>query len=637
MSPQLDPPSTDSSSAKTKPDGSDRESRGQTTRREFLGAAAAGTALFALSPVSGCALRSSGRPGEANDPADLIVRNARIVTMDPSRPSATALAVRGDRFVDIGTDRDAESWKGDGTQVVDAGGKRLIPGLNDSHMHFVRQGLNYHMEVRWDGVTSLEQALEMLREQAARTPKGQWIRVIGGYSMHQFKERRMPTLAEINAVAPEHPVFVMYLYAYALLNKKALSVLGYDRPDPPRYPGGRVARDRHGRPTGGVFAAPSGLILYKSISNGPKLSAREQVNSTLHFQREMHSLGVTSVSDCGGGGMVFPDAYSVIHRLNDAGQLKIRTSLNTFPQVKGQEADDYRRWVKTHRPGHGDDMLYLTGAGENICWAAYDFEIFNDAYPGIDPDAESVQQPIVDLLAENGWPTRQHMTYDPTIERLLTTYEKARRKVSGSLDSGPRLIVDHAETITERNMERIARMGGGVAVQNRIIYQAEDFARRYGPEALRRTPPLRTMLDLGLPVAGGTDATRVSSHNPWLSLGWMCHGRSMGGMAMYGDDNLLTREEALRTWTVGSAWSTGHEGKKGQIAPGQLADFVILERDFLQVPDGEIASLRSALTAVGGEVVYASGDLARHDAPALPEAIPNWSPVRSYGGYAREG
>ncbi len=602
-----------------------------TTRRQFLGAAARGSALLAMAPLAGCA--TLGRDGSAM-PADLIVRGGKVTTMDPTRPDASAFAVGADgRFLAVGSDAEVLAHSGPSTRVIDAAGRRVLPGLNDSHIHFVRQGLNYHMEVRWDGVQSLEQALEMLREQAARTPKGQWIRVIGGYSMYQFRERRMPTLEEINSVAPDHPVFVMYLYAYALLNRKALAALGYDSPEPPQYPGGRLAYDRHGRPTGAVFAAPSGLILYKSISNGPKLSRADQINSSLHFQREMHSLGVTSVSDCGGGGMVFPDAYSVIHQLRDEGRLKIRTSLNTFPQVKGEEASDYRRWVREHQPSHGDHMLYLTGAGENICWAAYDYEIFNDAYPGIDADAEAVQQPIVDLLAENGWPTRQHMTYDPTIERLLTTYENARRKTSGRVDVGPRLLVDHAETVSERNLERIARLGGGIAIQNRILYQAEDFARRYGPEALRQTPPVRKMIDMGLPVAGGTDATRVSSHNPWLSLAWLCTGRSLGGLQMYGDDNLLTREEALRTWTTGSAWSTGHEGLKGAIARGQFADFVVLDRDYFTVPDREIESIRSELTSVGGEIVFASGRFERHDVPALPSISPAWSPVIRYGGY----
>lgn len=604
------------------------------TRREFLSHATAGTAATL---TLGSLLSSQSLAQAGGSAPELIVKNARIATMDPAQSRATAFAIRGASFSAVGDDAEIATLAGPATRVIDAKGATVIPGLNDSHMHFVRQGLNYHMEVRWDGVTSLDEALERLRLQAERTPKDQWIRVIGGYSKYQFKERRMPTLEEINAVAPDHPVFVMYLYAYALLNKKALNYLGYDGPNPPTYPGGRLGYDRHGHPTGAVFAAPSGLILYKSISNGPKLSPADQVNSSLHFQREMHSLGVTSVSDCGGGGMVFPDAYGVIQQLNADGKLKIRTSLNTFPQIKGKEESDYRRWVANHKPGEGDDMLYLSGAGENICWAAYDFEIFNDAYPDIDSNAEEVQQPIVDLLAENGWPTRQHMTYDQTITRLLTTYENARRKAGGRLDAGPRLLIDHAETISDKNMERVARMGGGIAIQNRIIYQAEDFYRRYGPEALRQAPPVRRMLEMGLPVAAGTDATRVSSHNPWLSVAWLCDGKSLGGLQMYGDENLLTREEALRLWTVGSAWSTGHEGRKGAIKAGQLADFVVLDRDVFNIPDNEVQALRSEMTAVGGEIVFATGRFKEYDVTPLPTNSLDWSPVKHYGGYHHTG
>jgi len=597
-----------------------------TTRRQFLATTAASTAALAL---GGCVI---GRNGTTQSP-DLILLNGKISTMNPDMPEATAMACHGGKFTAVGSDEEIRRLVGPTTQVVDALGRRVIPGLNDSHMHFVREGLQYHMETRWDGVESLEEAMEMLREQAKRTPKGQWIRVIGGYSKYQFKERRMPTLEEINAVAPDHPVFVLYLYAYALLNKKAMEYLGYYGPNPPSYPDSRISVDQFGVPNGGIYAAPSGLALYKSISSGPKLSPSDQVNSSLSFQREMHSLGVTSVSDCGGGGMVFPDAYGVIHQLNKDNKLKICTSLNTFPQVKGQETSDYQRWVKNHTPGEGDDMLYLGGAGENICWAAYDFEIFWEGRPDIDTNAEEVQQPIIDLLTENNWPSRQHMTYNETIERLLYTYENARQKIGGRLDAGPRFLVDHAETITEKNMERIAKMGGGIAIQNRIIYQAEDFANQYGREALKQAPPIRKMLEMGLPVCAGTDGTRVASYNPWLSLDWLCRGQSLGGMQMYGDENLLNRDEALRLWTIGSAWSTGHADKKGAIAPGQLADFLMLDKDFFAVSDNEIAKLRPIMTAVGGEIVYADDVLKSFDTPPLPPISPDWSPVKYFGGY----
>src|SRR5215470_19478324 len=149
---------------------------------------------------------------EAVRHADTILHNARIATQDERRSFASALAIRGGRFVAVGDERSVIALRGPATQVIDAGGRTVIPGLNDSHLHVIRGGLNYNMELRWDGVPSLADALRMLKEQAHRTPPGQWVRVVGSWSEFQFAERRMPTLDEINAAAPDTPVFVLHLY-----------------------------------------------------------------------------------------------------------------------------------------------------------------------------------------------------------------------------------------------------------------------------------------------------------------------------------------------------------------------------------------------------------------------------------------
>jgi predicted amidohydrolase YtcJ len=443
----------------------------------------------------------------------------------------------------------------------------------------------------------------------------------------------MPSLEEINAVAPEHPVFILYLYAYALINKAAIDYLGLNEPGAPAYPGGVITRDGVGRATGLLVAAPSGLLLYKSIVGGPRLSDADRINSSLHYQREMHRFGVTSVSDAGGGGMVFPDAYGTIQELHQRKLLKTRTSMYTFAQVKGQELANYQRWTALHKSGEGDAMLKLVGGGENICWAAYDFEIFAMPRPEIDKDAEEIERPILRQLAYAGWPTRQHMTYNQTINRLLPVYEEVRREVYGDPAKAPLMIIDHGETISEANIERVMRMNGIIAVQNRIIYQAQDFAARYGMETLAKSPPLRKMLAMGMKVAAGTDATRVSSYNPWLSLAWLATGKSLGGLQMYGDDNILTRSEALRLWTINGAASTAEEGFKGSLEPGKIADLVVLDRDFFSVPDDELRKIESEMTVVDGEIVYAKGHFAAHDGPALPPVSPRWSPVVKFGGY----
>ena len=332
------------------------------SRRELLKNASLASAGILVGSSSAFANRYS-------DSAPMAIINAKVLTVDPSDRVAEGFVCASNKFSFVGTTNEVLARKPDGARVIDAGGATIIPGLNDSHTHIVRGGMMYALELRWDNVHSVEDGLERLRDQARRTPKGQWIRVVGGYSWEQFKERRLPTVDEINRAVPDHPVLVKYLYAHAILNKRAVEAIGYNGPDAPTYPGGYIARDRHGKATGLLMADPSGLILYKTLARTPKLSYEEQVVSTRHYHRELNRLGMTSAADCGGGGMVFPDAYQVIQDIHDRGEQTVRIGMSTFPQVKGQEDEDYRRWTKQFKPGEGTPMLRFVGAGENICWA----------------------------------------------------------------------------------------------------------------------------------------------------------------------------------------------------------------------------------------------------------------------------
>ncbi len=437
-------------------------SQGRLSRRGvLLGASALGTL-------------ATGNPAFAQvGTADLVLLNARITTMDPAQPEATALAARDGLFVQVGDEAAVRSLIGPFTQVIDAGGKRVIPGLIDSHTHSIRGGVNYNLEVRWDTADSLEEALHLLRVQADRTPEGQFIRVAGGFSEFQFKEKRLPTVAELDAVAPNHPVLIHHLYKMTLLNSRAISYFGYDQPDHPTYPGGIIEKDASGAPTGRLLAAPSGLLMYRTLSAAPKLSIRDQINSSIHYMDVLNGLGITSVSDAGGGGMEFPDAdpYQVIRWLHENRLLTTRIGYHSFPQHKGRELADYQTWTQDIRAGTGDDMLKFVGAGENLAWASYDFEIFADARPDIDRDAEEYKTRVMTVLGEAGWPFRQHVTYDETGDRLLPVYED----VAQGAGLTPGWFIDHVETFSQRNLERIAKLGGGIALQNRLQFQAEDF------------------------------------------------------------------------------------------------------------------------------------------------------------------
>lgn len=563
--------------------------------------------------------------------ADLIFYNGRIATQDDRRSTAEAVAILNGKVLATGSDPDVMQYRGSTTAAVDLHRHTVIPGLNDSHTHLIRGGLNYNLELRWDGVPSLADGLRMLREQARRTPPGQWVRVVGGWSEFQFAERRMPTLEELNEAAPDTPVFVLHLYARALLNRAALRAVGYTK-NSPNPPGGEIQKDASGDPTGLLIARPSAMILYSTLAMGPKLPPEYQINSTRHFMRELNRLGITSVIDAGGGFQNYPDDYQIIDQLHRDGELTVRIAYNLFTQKPKEELADFTRWAGMVRPGQGDDSYRHNGAGEMLVFSASDFEDFLEPRPDLPSEMERELKQVVTLLAKNRWPFRLHATYDESITRALNVYEEVNREAPLE---GLHWFIDHAETISERNIERIRALGGGIAIQHRMAYQGEYFRDRYGEAAMRRTPPVREMLRMGVPVGAGTDATRVASYNPFVSLYWLTSGKTVGGLPMYPESNRLDRMEALRLWTTGSSWFSTEEGKKGALVPGQLADLAVLSADYFSVPEEEIKDLESVLTIVGGRPVYAAEEFSKL-APPAPPVLPEWSPVATYGGYARQ-
>jgi predicted amidohydrolase YtcJ len=562
-------------------------------------------------------------------PADVVVRNARVFTGDPARPAASATAIRDGVFVAVGDDQDVAPFVGPTTRVFDAINRRVIPGLNDSHLHVIRGGLNYLLELRWDGVRSLRQGLAMLREQADRTPNGQWVRVVGGWTGDQFAERRLPTIAELNAVAPETPVFVLHLYQSALLNRAALEAVGYTA-DSLNPPGGEIVRDHAGRPTGLLLAAPAATLLYATLAKGPTLDASDQLGSTRHFLRELNRFGITSAIDAAGGFQNFPDNYAAVTELAKEGNLSVRIAYHLFPQVAGQELDDLRRWIGMVKPGDGDEWLRFNGAGENLAWSPADFENFSEPRPQLSANAPSDLEAAVRLLLDHGWGFRLHATYDETIQQDLAVFERVA--ADGGFPRGVPWFFDHAETVSHESLDRIAALGGALSVQNRMMFQGRAFVDRYGFERAATAPPLRAMMDRGLHVAAGTDATRVSSYNPWLSLYWLVTGRTVDDVTLRAAEDRLDRETALSMYTSAGAVLSGEADKKGRISVGQYADLAVLTGDFFSMPVEEISRIESVLTIVGGTVVYGALDFEGADEP-LPAMSPAWSPVARFGGY----
>jgi len=564
----------------------------------------------------------------ASGPADTLIVNGRIATMNQRQPFVSALAIKGDAIIATGSVGDLQHLHGPSTAVIDAGGRTVIPGLNDSHTHFIRGGLTYSMEVRWDGLASLADGLRMLREQARRTPAPHWVQVIGGWTWAQFAEKRYPTLDEINAATGDTPAMVMHLYDRAWLNRAALRVLGWNRDTPDMF-GGTIERNASGSPTGLVMATTSLASLVGVWLTIPRLAPEEQTISTRHFMREHNRLGITSIVDAGGGGQNYPDNYQSIAQLAKDGLLTLRIGYTLFSQTPGKEIDNYRNWAQLVKLGQGDDYFRMIGAGEYLTWSAGDSTNFNKDWGGQPAIMESQFTEVVKFVAGMRWPFRQHATWDSSAQRILGVLEEVHREVPLT---GLRWGLDHCEVLGPKSLERIAALGGSINIQNRMSTDGEAFLARQGVAAAADAPPIARIREMGIPLSAGTDANRAVSYNPWVGVHWLITGKTLGGAKLNADCNLLDRAEALRMYTAAGAWISGDEDRKGTLEAGRLADLAFLSADYFSVPEDSIKDLESVMTMVGGKVVYAAGSYARL-APPPPPISQDWLPIKTYGGY----
>ena len=593
-------------------------------RRDFLkDSLAAGAGLAGLSVLGGCAPLA-----QSAAPADTMVVNARIATLNRRQPAASALAIRGDTIAGVGAEADLASLKGPNTTVIDAGGRTVIPGLNDAHTHFIRGGLTYTMEVRWDGVPSLADGLRMVRDQARRTPPPHWVQVIGGWTWAQFAEQRFPTLDEINAATGDTPCMVMHLYDRAWLNRSAVRVLGWNKDTKDPF-GGVIERDVAGEPTGLLIANVGLVALVVTWLRIPRLSPEDQILSTRLFMREHNRLGITSVIDAGGGGQNYPDNYAAIAKLAADGQMTVRIGYTLFAQAGGKELENYMAWSKLVKVGQGNDYYRMIGAGEYIVWAAGDVTNFAKEPAPIPPVMESQLTAVATYVAGLRWPFRMHASFDYTAQRILGVLEQVNGQVPLT---GLRWGFDHCETLQPKTLERVAALGGSIDIQNRMSTDGEAFIRKYGAQAAADAPPIARIREMGIPLACGTDANRANTYNPWIGVHWLVTGKTLGGIKHLSDRNLLDRTEALRLYTSGGAWISSEENRKGTLEPGKLADLVVLSADYFSIPDDAIKHLQSTLTMVGGKVVYGAGPYARL-APPAPPVAQDWLPVKAYGRY----
>ncbi|MGN8055178.1 amidohydrolase [Pedobacter sp. 22163] len=568
---------------------------------------------------------------------DKIILNGKIITLNDEQPSAEAIAIAGNRIIELGSNQRIKKYLRKNVQVIDARGKTVIPGIYDSHLHVIRGGRFYNAELRWDGVTTLAGALSMLKEQALRTPTGQWVRVVGGWSEFQFKEKRLPTLDEINAATGDTPAFILHLYGQAFLNKAGIQVLGITG-DTPNPTGGLIQKNPDGEPTGLLVAEPNAFILYSTLSKLPELTMEEKINSTERFIYDLNSLGVTSVMDAGGGFQNFPDDYQITDMLSTSRKLNVRLPYYLFAQKPGTELEDYLKWIgMVDISEHQSDVQVknqtteyrVLGAGENLVASGGDFENFLKPRPELPLAMENQLKAVISELVKNRWPFRLHATYNESITRFLNVMEQVNQETPFN---GLTWFFDHAETVSDANLDRIKALGGGLAIQDRMAFQAEGFVSRYGKNAALHTPPIRRMLNKCLRVGGGTDGTRVSSFNPWIGIYQFVSGKSMGGLKFASSENQVDRISALKIYTLGSASLIHQENERGMLKKNFLADLVILNADYLGVEEEKIKDIRSVLTILDGKVIFGAREY-QTIAPRVPKALPDWSPVNFYSEY----
>lgn len=572
--------------------------------------------------------------------ADLIVFNAKIFTGNQAQPEASALAVKKGRIYSVGSDVNILGLKTPKTEIIDARSRRLIPGIIDAHIH-VLNDLAYSYNVRWDGVPTLREALTMLSEQAARTPEGQWVKVIGGWSPYQFEENRFPTLDELHEAVPDRPTIVQYAYNQAFLNKQAMEALGVGTDRFPKIPDVEFEKDSRGSPTGVVHGYTWLFLALEAMVPQPTFD--EQVSSLIYSIHGLNRFGVTSIID-NGGRFPYPEAQARVGELARDNRLNVRMPFVDLQLGDGGPVNmvdlEIEAITKTApiSPGqnlhpnlaHGHEYR---GAGEVLSGDVHDHENFDRPAVIIEPEKmrRFVEQDVMKLV-QRRVPFRMHISYNENISPFLDGLEKVNQTIP--LD-GLKWSLEHAETISPENIARVKKLGGGIALDAKMALHGDGFIKTYGREKALQTPRLGMLVDSGIPLAMTTDAFRAATYNPWVALSWMVSGKSVSGSEVLASDNRLSRTEALKLFTSGAAWFMNTESEMGLIAPGNLADFAVLDRDYFSVPEDQIKSVSSVLTVMDGRVVFGAQDYSALP-PKLPAILPDWSPVKYFGTYYGE-
>jgi predicted amidohydrolase YtcJ len=513
--------------------------------------------------------------------ADTILVNGKILTVDAQFSTREAIAIRDGKIMAVGSNSDIRKQAGPRTRVIDLRGRTVIPGFIDSHIHAIRAGQTFTTEVNWVGATSLAEALSRIHEASLAKKPGSWLIVAGGWNAEQFKEKRRPTQADLVAAAPNNPVYVQLNYDWEVMTPAGFAAMGINsEADLPRP--GRFERDASGKPTGAIEDGGGFGVAIALFDKLPHPTFDEQVEGEKKFFREMNRLGVTGVGDPGGNNLN-PENYQPIFKVWRQHQLTVRVAYSLCGPTPGKEFEELKSLTQMLPQGFGDDMLKFNGIGERITWG-----MNNNDHPTAD-DQEKYYQ-IVRWAAQKGMPVTMHWMNDASADTLLSIYERVNAEFPVK---DLRWSVAHLTNASPENLRRMKAMGVGWTIQRPSAASVENAK------------------ELDVKMGAGTDAHRVASYNPFTTLRWLLIDSKKAGATPRRPEQSPTREDALRAYTIGSAWFSFDENKRGSLEPGKLADLAVLSKDYMTVPLDQLESVESLLTMVGGKIVYAAGPYAR--------------------------
>ena len=528
--------------------------------------------------------------------ADTILFNGKILTVDKDFSTQQAVAIGDGKILATGASAAMKKLAGKTAKLIDLGGRTVIPGLTDGHIHGIRAALTFGTEVNWIGVPTLKDALEKIGQAAKAQKPGSWIVVAGGWTEEQFAEKRRPTPAEVAAIAPDNPVYIQHLYDWLLLSPKAMEALNI-RDDNDVTPGGKLARDSDNKPTGIIDAG--GAALGKIFDKLPKPTMEQQIDGSKKFFREMNSLGITGIVD-GGGVSMYPASYQAVFRLWQDKQLTVRVAYHLCAPKPGSELADLQNLTQLSPPGFGDAMLHFNGPGEILIWADW-----TDG--DITPDGKAKLAELLRWAASKRYTIQLHWNPDRTVHDLLDVVEDINKDFPVR---ELRWAVLHLYTASEASLKRMKALGLVWGVQDGLYFGGERLQKEVGVEQAKAMPRIATAMKLGLVVGAGTDAHRVSSYNPFVSLQWYLDGTTIGGTKTRGDEEAPSRRQALEMYTRNTAFMANDDDKRGTLEAGKLADLAVLSADYMTAPVKEIGKIKSVLTMVGGKVVYAAAPFA---------------------------